>query len=127
MGTQVTSPATRVNLNSDVVMVDGKTVEGGVNLVKEHTYFMLNKPKGFVCSAKANSPNGKTVMDLFEQWNEEFRAAYPGKLPSSVVHRRKTRRGDDWFVARHHGRRLVPASGAPEQRSGEAIRRHGDK
>ena len=80
-GNTVTSPATRVNLNADVVMVDGKTVEGGVNLVKEHTYFMLNKPKGYVCSAKSNSSNGKTVLDLFEQWNEEFRAAYPGKLP----------------------------------------------
>jgi pseudouridine synthase len=80
-GETVTAPQTKVNLNADVVMVDGKIVEGGVNFVKEHAYFMLNKPKGFVCSTKSNSAQGKTVYDLFEQWRDEFKAAYPGKLP----------------------------------------------
>lgn len=41
-------------MNVDVVMVDGKIVEGGVNFVKEYVYFMLNKFKGFVCSIKLN-------------------------------------------------------------------------
>ncbi|OUS48236.1 pseudouridine synthase [Ostreococcus tauri] len=80
-GTTITAPQTKVNLNTDVVMVDGKVVEGGVSFVKEHTYFMLNKPKGFVCSARPGSESGKTVLDLFEQWREEFRSEYPGKLP----------------------------------------------
>jgi|TARA_B100000003_G_scaffold185962_1_gene180570 pseudouridine synthase len=80
-GVTVTAPATKVNVNADVVMVDGKVIEGGVSFVKEHTYFMLNKPKGFVCSAKPNSSGGKTVLDLFEQWREEFTSQFPGKLP----------------------------------------------
>ena len=80
-GTTVTAPQTKVNLSADVVMVDGKVIEGGVSFVKEHAYFMLNKPKGFVCSARPGSESGKTVLDLFEQWREEFRAEYPGKLP----------------------------------------------
>jgi len=80
-GVTVTAPATKVNLNADVVMVDGKVIEGGVSFVKEHTYFMLNKPKGFVCSARPNSSGGKTVLDLFEQWREEFTTQFPGKLP----------------------------------------------
>jgi len=80
-GTTVTAPQTKVNLSADVVMVDGKVVEGGVSFVKEHAYFMLNKPKGFVCSARPGSESGKTVLDLFEQWREEFRAEFPGKLP----------------------------------------------
>ena len=80
-GVTVTAPATKVNVNADVVMVDGRVIEGGVSFVKEHTYFMLNKPKGFVCSAKPNSSGGKTVLDLFEQWREEFTSQFPGKLP----------------------------------------------
>ena len=73
-GETVTSPATRVNLSSDVVTLDGKIVQGGINMVKEHAYFMVNKPRGFVCSARANEgSSGKLVLDLLEQWREEFR------------------------------------------------------
>ena len=78
-GETITSPATRVNLSTDVVTLDGKVVQGGINMVKEHTYFMVNKPKGFVCSARANEgSSGKLVLDLLEQWREEFRSEHGG-------------------------------------------------
>jgi len=81
-GETVTSPATRVNLSTDVVTLDGKVVQGGINMVKEHTYFMVNKPKGFVCSARANEgSSGKLVLDLLEQWREEFRSEHGSANP----------------------------------------------
>jgi len=76
-GETMTSPATRVDLSADVVTVDGKVVQGGVNMVREHAYFMVNKPKGFVCSTRANEgSNGKLALDLLEQWREEFRSEH---------------------------------------------------
>lgn len=43
----------------DSVCVDGKKV----NTVKKYSYFMMNKPKGYVCTVK-DDKDRKTVMDL---------------------------------------------------------------
>ncbi len=44
---------------SDVVTVDGKRI----NSVKKFSYYMMNKPKGYVCTVK-DDKDRKTVMDL---------------------------------------------------------------
>lgn len=48
-----------VDENSDVVAVDGKKI----NSVKKFSYYMMNKPKGYVCTVK-DDKDRKTVMDL---------------------------------------------------------------
>lgn len=48
-----------VDENSDVVHVDGKRI----NSVKKYSYYMMNKPKGYVCTVK-DDKDRKTVMDL---------------------------------------------------------------
>lgn len=48
-----------VNENKDVVMVDGKQVA----VKKEYSYYMMNKPKGCVCTV-SDDKGRKTVMDL---------------------------------------------------------------
>lgn len=44
---------------NDVIIVDGKRV----NNVKKFSYYMMNKPKGYVCTVK-DDKGRKTVMDL---------------------------------------------------------------
>lgn len=50
--------ATKVDENNDIVKVDGETVK-----IKKHVYFLLNKPKGFVCTT-IDEKGRKTVIDL---------------------------------------------------------------
>ena len=50
---------TEINEAEDRVTVNGKTV----NLVKKYEYYIMNKPKGFVCTVK-DDKGRKTVMDL---------------------------------------------------------------
>lgn len=45
--------------NGDTVSVNGKIV----NKVKKHEYYIMNKPKGYVCTVK-DDKNRKTVMEL---------------------------------------------------------------
>ena len=47
---------------NDSVSVDGKKV----NLTKKHEYYMMNKPKGYVCTVK-DEVGRKTVMDLLPE------------------------------------------------------------
>ena len=56
---KVCSLGAEVDENSDVVMVDGKKI----NSVKKYSYYMMNKPKGYVCTVK-DDKDRKTVMDL---------------------------------------------------------------
>ena len=48
-----------VNEFRDSVTVDGKKVQ----LAKKHEYYMMNKPKGYVCTVK-DDKDRKTVIDL---------------------------------------------------------------
>jgi len=61
-GQVVLVPQTLVNIEEDAISVNGKAI----NAVEEKVYYMLNKPTGYVCSAKRNA-NTKIVLDLFEE------------------------------------------------------------
>ena len=56
---RICSPGDDVNVGSDTVTVNGKPV----NVVKKFDYYMMNKPKGYVCTVK-DDKGRKTVMDL---------------------------------------------------------------
>ena len=59
---KVCSLGTDVNVGSDTVSVNGKIV----NLVKTYEYYIMNKPKGYICTVK-DEKGRKTVMDLLPQ------------------------------------------------------------
>lgn len=48
-----------VEIGSDLVTVNGKPV----NVVKKYDYYIMNKPKGYVCTVK-DDKDRKTVIDL---------------------------------------------------------------
>jgi pseudouridine synthase len=86
-GFKVIQPQHPVILRQDTIQVDGKVIDGGVEMTKQHMYFLINKPRGYLCSNRsersgggAANDNGKLVLDLFEEWRETFRRKYPGKL-----------------------------------------------
>ena len=56
---KVCSLGEEVDINSDKITVDGKTV----SIVKNFEYYIMNKPKGYVCTVK-DDKDRKTVMDL---------------------------------------------------------------
>ena len=87
-GARRRAPQHSVSLQRDVVAVDGKVVDGGLARDDAHYYFLLNKPKGYLCSNKAaagrgkdGGGDGKLVLDLFEDFREGWRKKHPGKLP----------------------------------------------
>ncbi len=56
---KICSPGDDVDISSDCVTVNGKVV----NVVKKYDYYIMNKPKGYVCTVK-DEKGRKTVMDL---------------------------------------------------------------
>lgn len=58
-GKVVTKLSTDIDVMHDIVLVSGVKV----NLPQDYVYYMLNKPKGYVCSL-SDEANRKTVMDL---------------------------------------------------------------
>jgi 23S rRNA pseudouridine2605 synthase len=60
-GAVVLTPQTKVDINSDRIEVDGKSL----NRVEEKVYYLLNKPRGYVCSSKRIKKD-RIVLDLFE-------------------------------------------------------------
>ena len=56
---RICSPGDDVDLSSDTVTVNGKLI----NVVKKYDYYIMNKPKGCVCTVK-DDKGRKTVMDL---------------------------------------------------------------
>lgn len=56
---KVCSLGAEIDENNDVVLVDGKRI----NQNKKFVYYMMNKPKGYVCTVK-DDKGRKTVMDL---------------------------------------------------------------
>ena len=95
-GVTVETPQYLVSNKLDVIAVDGKVVDGGLGTDDTHFYFMLNKPKGYLCSNKGSSSvshgasnkfnpsnkgsGDKLVMDLFEDYKLNWRKKHPGKL-----------------------------------------------
>lgn len=59
---RVCSNGDDVDVGHDSVSVNGKLV----NVVKKFDYYMMNKPKGYVCTVK-DDKGRKTVMDLLPQ------------------------------------------------------------
>ncbi len=59
---RVCSMGDDVEVGSDSVSVNGKPV----NVVKKFDYYIMNKPKGYVCTVK-DEKGRKTVMDLLPQ------------------------------------------------------------
>ena len=88
-GVTVTVPQHAVSTSRDVISVDGKVVQGGVESLGEagHLYFLLHKPKGYLCSNKAAGAGArardqdKLVLDLFDDWREGWKKKHKNKLP----------------------------------------------
>ncbi len=59
-GTTVKIPQTLVDWETDKILVDGSTIRGE----EEKVYYMLNKPKGYICSS-VRPGNKPIVLDLF--------------------------------------------------------------
>jgi len=59
-------PQTMVD-NNDELLVDGKPV----SKAQKKVYYMLNKPAGYICSAK-HSTKAKLVLDLFQDISERL-------------------------------------------------------
>lgn len=60
-GSVVTEMGTQINEKKDKVEYDGKIL----SLPKEYVYYKLNKPKGYICSAK-DEKGRKTIYDLIK-------------------------------------------------------------
>lgn len=65
-GKLVTSLATEVD-SRDIVTVDGEKVQP----IKKHVYLIMNKPKGYVCTA-SDEFGRKTVLDLIKDKKERI-------------------------------------------------------
>jgi pseudouridine synthase len=70
---RICSPGDDVNVGSDSVTVNGRPV----NVVKKFDYYIMNKPKGYVCTVK-DDKGRKTVMDLLP--NNQKRLFPVGRL-----------------------------------------------
>ncbi len=62
----VTINGRRAELGADVGEDDTVTVNGNTVNVKKNEYYILNKPKGYICSVK-DEKGRKTVLDLMPQ------------------------------------------------------------
>lgn len=73
-GEVVKTPQTKVDPSKDKIAVKGKALSSEP---PRRVYFALNKPKGYLCSNKSNTENGKLVVDLFEEYfrKEESKAS----------------------------------------------------
>ncbi len=56
---KVCALGTEIDEVNDAILVDGKKI----NNIKKYSYYMMNKPKGYVCTVK-DDKDRKTVMDL---------------------------------------------------------------
>lgn len=63
---RVCSAGDDVSVGSDLVTVNGKVI----NTIKKFDYYIMNKPKGYVCTVK-DDKGRKTVMDLLPAGNNK--------------------------------------------------------
>lgn len=64
---RICKPGDDVDVNSDSVTVNGKIVKA----VKKYDYYIMNKPKGYICSVK-DEKGRKTVLDLLPNNNKRL-------------------------------------------------------
>ncbi|MBR2498300.1 MAG: rRNA pseudouridine synthase [Clostridia bacterium] len=64
---RICSPGDDVDVGEDSVTVNGKLV----NVVKKYDYYIMNKPKGYVCTVK-DDKGRKTVMDLLPKGSKRL-------------------------------------------------------
>lgn len=67
-------PQTMVDLEVDKIMVRDRAIEDS----EDKVYYLLNKPKGFLCTAHRSSNQSKLVLDLFQ--DEGHRLFTVGRL-----------------------------------------------
>ena len=76
-GEVVTALGVKTDLAADKIAVDGKPVRG----MEQHVYYLLNKPKGYVSTAK-DERGRRTVLDLLPEGEERI---YPvGRLDNNT-------------------------------------------
>lgn len=76
--TAICEQGVRVDVNNDLIIVDGKKISLG----KEKSYILLNKPKGFI-STVSDGRGRKTVLDLVRGINKRV---YPvGRLDKDTT------------------------------------------
>jgi pseudouridine synthase len=74
-GVTVTSQGVRIDATTDHITVDGKLIKA----VAEHVYLLLNKPTGYVSTAR--DPQGRpTVLDLLPSEIRQLRVYPVGRL-----------------------------------------------
>lgn len=62
---------TKIDVTKDVITVDGKKL--AVSLEPDLFYFMVNKPKGYICSnVETQEGKGKRVIDILQPWIETY-------------------------------------------------------
>lgn len=76
-GTVTLIPQTLVG-EQDTILVDGKMLQGA----EPKVYYLLNKPTGYICSAK-HSKDAKIVLDLFQ--DAEHRLFTVGRLDKDTL------------------------------------------
>ena len=61
-GVTITELGVQADINKSVITVDGKPIK----IEKKRLYFLLNKPKGYICAVK-DDRGRKTIIDLFPE------------------------------------------------------------
>lgn len=75
-GEVVTEVVTMVTPGTDKLAVRGRPVS--VQVVPELYYFVVNKPKGYLCAAKVQGEDGSAlVTDLLRDWVKRWRHQHP--------------------------------------------------
>ena len=64
-GVTITELGVQADINKSVITVDGKPIK----IEKKRLYFLLNKPKGYICAVK-DDRGRKTILDLFPEVKE---------------------------------------------------------
>jgi len=76
-GKVVSAPGISVNMLRDEIKIDGRILTKTAATNKY--YFALNKPKGYICSNKADIDSGsgnRLVLDLFTDWIREWKVKH---------------------------------------------------
>ncbi len=74
-GVTVTGQGVRINATVDLITVDGRVIKA----VNKHVYLLLNKPTGYVSTAR--DPQGRpTVLDLLPEEIRQLRVYPVGRL-----------------------------------------------
>ena len=80
-GSVIQTQGTLVDPEKDVIVVNGKKLV--VSAAPKNYYFMVNKPKGYICSnVETLEGRGKRVVDLLAPWLSDWERRTPDKVIS---------------------------------------------